>query len=59
MQGEIVVETVAQAGKFLRLTPGEGGWRVVIVDGAEASTATPPTPSSNSWRNHPRAPSGS
>jgi DNA polymerase-3 subunit delta' len=36
MQGEIVVETVAQAGKFLRLTPGEGGWRVVIVDGAEA-----------------------
>lgn len=36
MQGEIVVETVAGAGKFLRLTPGEGGWRVVIVDGAEA-----------------------
>lgn len=36
MQGEIVVETVAQAGRFLRLTPGEGGWRVVIVDGAEA-----------------------
>lgn len=36
MQGEIVVDTVAAAGRFLRLTPGEGGWRVVIVDGAEA-----------------------
>lgn len=36
MQGEIVIETVAAAGKFLRLTPGEGGWRVVVVDGAEA-----------------------
>ncbi|MCF3948625.1 DNA polymerase III subunit delta' [Acidiphilium sp. AL] len=36
LQGEIVVDTVAEAGRFLRLTPGEGGWRVVIVDGAEA-----------------------
>ena len=35
MQGEIVIDTIHEAGKFLRLTPGEGGWRVVIVDGAE------------------------
>ncbi|MDE8343337.1 MAG: DNA polymerase III subunit delta' [Acidocella sp.] len=35
MQSEIVVDTVLEVGKFLRLTPGEGGWRVVIVDGAE------------------------
>ncbi|MHB1303670.1 MAG: DNA polymerase III subunit delta' [Acidiphilium sp.] len=36
LQGEIVIDTVTAAGKFLRLTPGEGGWRVVVVDGAEA-----------------------
>lgn len=36
LQGEIVIDTVLAAGRFLRLTPGEGGWRVVIVDGAEA-----------------------
>jgi DNA polymerase-3 subunit delta' len=36
LQGEIVIDTVLEAGRFLRLTPGEGGWRVVIVDGAEA-----------------------
>jgi DNA polymerase-3 subunit delta' len=35
MQTEIVIDTVHEVGKFLRLTPGEGGWRVVIVDGAE------------------------
>ncbi|MDE8348040.1 MAG: DNA polymerase III subunit delta' [Acidocella sp.] len=35
MQSEIVIDTVLEVGKFLRLTPGEGGWRVVIVDGAE------------------------
>ncbi len=35
MQSEIVISTVQEVGKFLRLTPGEGGWRVVIVDGAE------------------------
>jgi DNA polymerase-3 subunit delta' len=35
MQGEIVIDTVHEVGKFLRLTPGEGGWRVVVVDGAE------------------------
>jgi DNA polymerase-3 subunit delta' len=26
---------VHEVGRFLRLTPGEGGWRVVVVDGAE------------------------
>ncbi len=35
MQGEIVIDTVHEVAKFLRLTPGEGGWRVVVVDGAE------------------------
>jgi DNA polymerase-3 subunit delta' len=35
LQTEIVIDTVLEVGKFLRLTPGEGGWRVVIVDGAE------------------------
>jgi DNA polymerase-3 subunit delta' len=32
---EIVVDDVRAVGSFLRLTPAEGGWRVVIVDGAE------------------------
>jgi DNA polymerase-3 subunit delta' len=35
MQSEIVIDTVHEVGRFLRLTPGEGGWRVVVVDGAE------------------------
>ncbi len=35
LQGEIVIATVHEVGKFLRLTAGEGGWRVVVVDGAE------------------------
>jgi DNA polymerase-3 subunit delta' len=35
IQSEIVIDTVHEVGKFLRLTPGEGGWRVVVVDGAE------------------------
>jgi DNA polymerase-3 subunit delta' len=30
-----VIDTVHEVGRFLRLTPGEGGWRVVVVDGAE------------------------
>ncbi len=33
---EILVEDVRVLGGFLRLTPAEGGWRVVVVDGAEA-----------------------
>jgi DNA polymerase-3 subunit delta' len=35
MQTEIVIDTVHEVGRFLRLTAGEGGWRVVVVDGAE------------------------
>lgn len=35
LQGEIVIATVQEASAFMRLTPAEGGWRVVIVDGAE------------------------
>jgi DNA polymerase-3 subunit delta' len=34
-RGEIVAEDVRRVGAFLRLTPAEGGWRVVVVDGAE------------------------
>jgi DNA polymerase-3 subunit delta' len=33
---EIVVEHVRGAIGFLAMTPAEGGWRVLIVDGAEA-----------------------
>ena len=32
---EIVVEDARDIAGFLRLTPAEGGWRVVVVDGAE------------------------
>jgi DNA polymerase-3 subunit delta' len=35
LRSEIVVEDVRAVGNFLRLTPAEDGWRVVIVDGAE------------------------
>jgi DNA polymerase-3 subunit delta' len=35
-RSEIVVDDVRDVGNFLRLTPAEGGWRVVVVDGAEA-----------------------
>jgi DNA polymerase-3 subunit delta' len=35
LRSEIVVEDVREAIAFLRLTPSEGGWRVVIADGAE------------------------
>lgn len=34
-KGEIGVDAVRAATDALRLTPGEGGWRVAIVDGAE------------------------
>jgi DNA polymerase III subunit delta' len=36
LRGEIIVENTREIGAFLRLTPAEGGWRVVIVDGADA-----------------------
>jgi DNA polymerase III subunit delta' len=35
LRGEIVVENAREIGTFLRLTPAEGGWRVVVVDGAD------------------------
>ncbi|MBV9538956.1 MAG: DNA polymerase III subunit delta' [Acidisphaera sp.] len=35
LRGEIVVDNVREIAGFLHLTPAEGGWRVVIVDGAE------------------------
>lgn len=34
-RSEIVVDDIRGLGDFLRLTPGEGGWRVAIVDSAE------------------------
>ncbi len=34
-QGEIVIANVRAVGNFLRLTPAEAGWRIVIIDGAE------------------------
>ena len=35
MRGEIVVDDTRVISAFLRLTPAEGGWRVVVIDGAE------------------------
>ncbi len=35
LRNEIVVDDVRKIGGFLRLTAGEGGWRVVIVDSAD------------------------
>jgi DNA polymerase-3 subunit delta' len=35
MRREIVVDEVREVTQFLRRTAGEGGWRVVVVDGAE------------------------
>ena len=35
LRSEIVVEDTREIAAFLRLTPAEGGWRVVIVDGAD------------------------
>jgi DNA polymerase-3 subunit delta' len=35
LRTEITVEDVRAVGGFLRLTPAMGGWRVVIVDGAD------------------------
>jgi DNA polymerase-3 subunit delta' len=35
MRASIVIDDVRGAGKFLRLTAAEGGWRVVIVDAAD------------------------
>jgi DNA polymerase-3 subunit delta' len=35
MRAEIVVDDTREIAAFLRLTSAEGGWRVVIVDGAD------------------------
>ncbi len=35
LRAEIVVDDVRRVADFLRLTPAEGGWRVVVLDGAE------------------------
>jgi DNA polymerase-3 subunit delta' len=35
LRGEIVVDDARAVSSFLRLTPAEGGWRVVVIDGAE------------------------
>jgi len=35
LRGEIIVDDVRRVSEFLRRTPAEGGWRVVVLDGAE------------------------
>ena len=35
LQSEIVVNSARNVAEFLRLTPAEGGWRLIVVDGAE------------------------
>lgn len=35
LRSEIVVDSARGVAEFLRLTPAEGGWRIVVVDGAE------------------------
>jgi DNA polymerase-3 subunit delta' len=35
MHGEILVDRAREIPEFLHLTPAEGGWRVVVLDGAE------------------------
>jgi DNA polymerase-3 subunit delta' len=35
LRGEIIVDDVRRISDFLHLTPAEGGWRVVVVDGAD------------------------
>jgi len=40
LRNQIVVQDVRAATDFLRRTPGEGGWRVVIVDTADEMNGT-------------------
>lgn len=40
MKTQIAVEDVRKINGFMSLTPAEGGWRVVIVDGAEEMNTT-------------------
>ena len=44
-RSDIVVDDTRAISGFLRLTPAEGGWRVVIVDGADAINRNAPMPS--------------
>jgi DNA polymerase-3 subunit delta' len=39
MKTQIAVEDVRKINGFMSLTPAEGGWRVVVVDGAEEMNA--------------------
>src|SRR3978361_1497268 len=39
MKTQIAVEDVRKINGFMSLTPAEGGWRVVVVDGAEELNA--------------------
>jgi DNA polymerase-3 subunit delta' len=34
-RSEITVDDTREVARFLRLTPAEGGWRIVVVDGAD------------------------
>lgn len=40
LRGEIIVDDAREIANFLRLTAAEGGWRVVVVDGAEEMNRT-------------------
>ena len=33
---EIIIDDVREVAQFMRLTPAEGGWRIVLIDGAES-----------------------
>ena len=35
LRDEIIIEDTRAVGAFLRLTPAEGGWRIVVVDAAD------------------------
>ena len=35
LRSEIVVDDVRAVGRFFSMTPGEGGWRVVVIDSAD------------------------
>ncbi|PPQ34296.1 hypothetical protein CCS01_11535 [Rhodopila globiformis] len=39
LQAQIPVEKIREINGFMSLTPAEGGWRVVVVDGAEEMNA--------------------
>ena len=40
MRTQIAVDDVRRISDFMSLTPAEGGWRVVVVDGAEELNQT-------------------